>query len=47
MCGIRGGVVVGAHGEGFLNRRIPERGGVRCDLVHSLKNRSSTNGVLL
>ena len=30
---MRGGVGVGAHGEGSRNRRIPERGCVRWDLV--------------
>ena len=30
---MHGGVVVGTHGEGSPNRRIPERGGVRWDLV--------------
>ena len=30
---MRGGVVVGVHGEGSLRTRIPERGGVRWDLV--------------
>ena len=30
---MRGGVVVGAHGEGSPNRMIPERGRVRWYLV--------------